>query len=257
MNEIRHIDRGTDRASAGSTERIVDTGPMPGTWDWVVHLERLAQTGLLAAAVIRRAVDGLTAVSATCQLGLARQDPTMAAQALIRARELADRVASELSVFHTFARWSPRDVVAVDVTALLDDAIRMVGPASRAARVDLRVDAPDRLAVRGDRPLLLQILVGVLLDTVSQARRPADRIDVVVASWGESVECAVWGPSSCAGGAEAVDGRGGVDLARRIAIEVGGSLESSVETDRTVHRLRLPRVRTHLDGLEPANKEAS
>jgi C4-dicarboxylate-specific signal transduction histidine kinase len=251
-------------AAGARTVELVrdDEDPAPVSWEWVLHLERLSQAGFVTAGVAHGAVDALTAITGTCQLALMTNDLQKAHEALARVNQMAMRAADDMSVFLTFARWSPHGSAPVRFAFVLDDALRFVRAAVQATRAQVDVYAEEELWVDCDRTLLLQALVDVLvfcMRTVGRlgaricvtARRDGEAVSIVVADDGEGLAAQI-AASAFAPIVEPHETRAlgldrplpGLFLARRILEEQRGSLTFGAgERHGTEFRIQVPAAR--------------
>jgi len=139
---------------------------LDGVWSWVFHLERLAQAGVMAGGLAHDARNLLAGISGTCELALLRGDAVDARETLTRINALALQAAEAMSVFLTFARRGdvvPRPCRVGDVVA---DALKVLEPTIRKGQATVTTELEPDLCVHGERTLLLQALVNLVLNAV-------------------------------------------------------------------------------------------
>lgn len=139
----------------------------------VRHHERLRTLGQLGAAVAHT-LRNLAAGAAMAVEFHRRECPdTSGAESLAVASRQLRLIESYVQRFLAMGRSRPSPHEPVELRALVADAIDLVGPAARHANVALTLSAPEREAVvEGDRDLLRQVLVNLLLNAIEAAGKP-------------------------------------------------------------------------------------
>jgi signal transduction histidine kinase len=136
-------------------------------WRWIYHLERLAQTGLMAGGMVHDVTNLLTAIMGRSDLALNHADPLAQRAALTQNLDLARHAAETLRVFLAFARRQDVRRERVRVSVVVSDALRFLQHATRTGRVTVESRfAPDDEALC-NRTLLLQAVVNLLLNSTS------------------------------------------------------------------------------------------
>lgn len=231
-----------------------------GVWSWVFHLERLAQAGVMAGGLAHDARNLLAGISGTCELALLRGDTGDPRETLTRINSLALQAAEAMSVFLTFARRSdvvPRPCRVADVVA---DALKVLEPTIRkTGQVDVSVEVEGELRVHGERTLLLQALVNLVLNAlralgnapghvVIRARRDGELGVIEVVDDGPGIPADVlprlFRPFSCGSSDGASTGLG-LFVTRRILEQQGGTIDvESVVGAGATFRIQLRAVET-------------
>jgi two-component system, NtrC family, C4-dicarboxylate transport sensor histidine kinase DctB len=270
-----HPDHSTAAETAALQERIdALEGERERLWSWIFHLERLGQAGLMAGGLAHDARNFLTGIAATCQTALIKDDPDGMRTTLAQADVLARRAAEMMSVFLAFASRSSKSSTSCRIEAVLDDVQRFGAATLGRSQVKFeRRVAPD-VAVVGERTLLLQALLNLVLNSVKAigdqpghilvaARREGDRVVLEVTDDGpgipETIRVSLFAPfvTSGPGAADtpgaAVGGTGlGLFLTKKIIEQLGGTIE--VETRArvgTTFRLRLAAAPAAVSAARP------
>jgi two-component system C4-dicarboxylate transport sensor histidine kinase DctB len=257
----------TDAAETAALQERIDAleAERERLWSWIFHLERLGQAGLMAGGLAHDARNFLTGIAATCQTASLSDDPEKHRATLAQADVLARRAAEMMSVFLAFASRSSRGPASCRLDAVLDDVQRFGAATLGRSRVRLeRRVAPD-LHVVGERTLLLQALLNLVVNAVKaigdapgrvvvESRREGDRVVLDVSDDGpgipEAVRASLFAPfvTGCPGGQDApgaaVGGTGlGLFLTKKIVEQLGGTIEVDTRPRvGTTFRLRLVAV---------------
>ena len=238
-------------------------------WSWVFHLERLAQSGLMAGGLAHDTRNLLAAVSGHCQLALRDGLPADVQDNLTRAIDLSNKAAKAVAVFLTFARGHARTAEVCALGDVVADAMRFLDPVLRVSPVRVTLAFETGLRARCEPTLLLQALVNLVLNAVRaigerpghiEIRGRADArgdVTIDVADDGPGVPAAVrarlfqpfaTAASGAPGRASAPAGTGlGLFVTRRVLEEQGGSiaLVQDVPSGATFRiQLRGPGTRT-------------
>jgi signal transduction histidine kinase len=147
-------------------------------WSWVFHLERLAQSGLMAGGLAHDTRNLLAAVSGHCQLALRDDVPAEVRENLQRAIDLANKAAKAVAVFLTFARGHARTGEMCALGDVVNDALRFLDPVLRTSAVRIEVAFEPDLRARCEPTLLLQALVNLVLNAVRAIGDRPGRIEV-------------------------------------------------------------------------------
>jgi signal transduction histidine kinase len=148
-------------------------------WSWVFHLERLAQSGLMAGGLAHDTRNLLAAVSGHCQLALRDDAADDVKQNLRTAIDLANKAAKAVAVFLTFARGHARQAEVCVLADVVGDALRFLDPVLRVSAVRVGLSFEPGLRARCEPTLLLQALVNLVLNAVRAIGDRPGRIDVV------------------------------------------------------------------------------
>jgi signal transduction histidine kinase len=153
-------------------------------WGWVFHLERLAQSGLMAGGLAHDTRNLLAAVSGHCQLALRDEMPTEVQDNLKKAIDLANKAAKAVAVFLTFARGHARAAEVCTLGDVVSDALRFLDPVLRTSPVRVELAFAPGLRARCEPTLLLQALVNLVLNAVRAIGDRPGRIEVRGAAGG-------------------------------------------------------------------------
>jgi len=224
------------------------------TQDALLRSEKLASVGRLAAGLAHELGNPLTAVRGYVEL-LALGGVDGADEIVGRCQREVERMHGILRSLLDFARQEAPEVVEVDVTVLLEEAVRTVrhqGP-FRAIQVDLAVTGAPRLLGEPDK--LHQVLVNLLLNAADAhashirlgAREAGGEAHITCADDGEGIPAANVGRlfepffTTRAPGA----GTGlGLAVSLRILEQHGGRIDvSSMPGAGSVFTLRIPVTR--------------
>lgn len=148
-------------------------------WSWVFHLERLAQSGLMAGGLAHDTRNLLAAVSGHCQLALRDEAEPDVKENLAKAIDLAHKAAKAVAVFLTFARGHTRAAEVCTLADVVGDALRFLEPVLRGSSVRIALSFEPGLRARCEPTLLLQALVNLVLNAVRALGDRPGRIDVL------------------------------------------------------------------------------
>lgn len=130
--------------------------------------DRLASIGVLAAGVAHEINNPLTSVIAEIEMGVQTiHTPDGAVEHLETALDAAHRVRTIVSDLRNLSRDSAEDAASsVDLARVIDTAVRLAGPHSRAARVTVSpwVDRPPQ--VTGNEGRLVQVFLNLIVNAV-------------------------------------------------------------------------------------------
>lgn len=215
-------------------------------WQWVRHLERLAEGGLQARGLAHDLGNTLTSLLAGSELALQHPDPaehTRALRANLRhARDAARRL-------HAFVRYTmlatPGERTGTRLTAIVEEALTFLSHPVRKAQVTVERDYASEAAVAGSSVELLQV-VGTALGAVLAGACPVgDVLTIRVEDREDEVLLAIertakGDTASCLD--EWWAGGSGLErsVARRVVASLGGRLE--VRHGARTARLLLPTV---------------
>ncbi len=137
----------------------------------LLRSEKLASVGRLAAGLAHELGNPLTAIRAYMELLVDGVDPALGAELVGRSRVEVERMHGILRSLLDFARMESRDLEAVRLDHLAEDAFRTVRhqPAFRDATLELHVEGEP--VVAGDESKLRQALVNLLLNAGSAGAR--------------------------------------------------------------------------------------
>lgn len=237
--------------------------PCAYLWDRMMHKERLAQAGVMAAGILHDTRTLMAVVEGYCSLALREMPAGPAARMLQRARESA---ASASETFHALASFSEPSAPRArrcDVSKVLRDAQRFLATAIREGGADLSVSCPAGLHAWFHDQVLLQATTNLVLNAVEAcgAKRTASRgrvrlvaratdtcVEIRITDDGPGIPARIraqlFQPFASARRAERGTGLG-LFITRELVERLGGRVacEATGPTG-TTFRLRLPRLPT-------------
>lgn len=190
--QLRALNAALTRDQAQLEHRIAErTRDLESSQAQVLHGEKMAAFGLLAAGIAHEVGNPLTSISNIVQM-LERRDLEPYAQSKLQlvTAELA-RIRTTLRELVTFSRPASAERARVSVAEVVDDALRLAkfytGGASRkiVARVD--ADTPDLLGVRDQ---YLQVVFNLLLNAIDATSKHG-RVEVAASRDGASARLVV------------------------------------------------------------------
>jgi signal transduction histidine kinase len=140
--------------------------------------ERLASLGHMAAGVAHEIGNPLTAISSITQLLQRRLKDEEQLEMLGHVRDNIHRITRIVRDLVDFSRPKPVEVKAVDVNALMEQAVGLMRHDARCRNVDMRlVLAPDLPTIQAVPDKLHQVIVNLVLNAVdATAAMPAPAI---------------------------------------------------------------------------------
>jgi two-component system, NtrC family, sensor kinase len=239
----------------------------------VLHQEKMAALGLLAAGIAHEVGNPLTSISALVQLLQKRDCDDYTREKLALVNGQLRRIQSTLRELVNFGRPASTERARVDLRDILQEALNIAkyyrGPGGRHGRPGkgraVEVRLPDDLPpLWGVRDQLVQAFLNLILNAVDATAR-GDRIEVRAERAGEAVEVTVHddGPGISPENAPRLfqpyfttkkHGTGlGLFVTRKLLAGHGGTVEcASAAGQGTTFRVRLPAA---AGGGEPAESE--
>lgn len=230
-------------------------------WHRVLHLERLAQAGMMAGGLVHDTGNMLAAISGNSQLALATLPAETSNVHLTQSVELCRRAHAGLKAYLLFAKGHLRGASTCAVGDVLVDAGRFLSPTLKRGKVTLSVHAEGALSAACEPTLLLQAIVNLLLNAVKaigdadgrielSGRLHQDFVEIDVKDDGpgvpEHVRARLFQPFATAPGSREGGSGGGTGLGlyvtRRILEEQGGSISLVDAGPGACFRMRVPRV---------------
>ncbi|WP_447725277.1 sensor histidine kinase [Sphingomonas koreensis] len=206
----------------------------------LAQANRLGSLGQITAGVaheINQPVAAIRSFAENAQGFLARGDEARADGNLSRIVELTQRIGTITAELRSFARRRTPETGPVDVDAVIESTLLLIGDRVRAQGVVLERTGPAGLHVTADRVRLEQILINLIqnaLDALAgrdgaviriATARTADRIEIDVADNGPGVPAEIAGELFMPFVTGRTEGLGlGLPIARNIARDFGGEL---------------------------------
>lgn len=158
VREIRSLGRALEDSHAALQEREV-------LQDQLRQAQKLETVGTLAGGIAHDVNNQLMAVLGQLDLGLeCLADPHPARSHLQRAGDAARRCAETARALLAFSRSSPATRIPVDLNAVVDEALLLMGKVV-GTRIAFQVDCAELLPpVLGDRVQLEQVLVNLVMN---------------------------------------------------------------------------------------------
>lgn len=215
-------------------------------WQWVRHLERLAEAGLQARGLAHDLGNTLTSLLAGSELALQYSDPAEHARALRANLRHARDAARRLHAFVRYTMLSTAEERAgTPLTAVVEEALTFLTHPVRKAQVTVERDYVSELAVAGSSVELLQVVGTALVAVLAGASPAGDVLTIRVEELEDEVLLSIERTSrddseSCLD--EWWAGGSGLErsVARRVVASLGGRLE--VRHGARTARLLLPAV---------------
>ncbi|MCE9635922.1 MAG: HAMP domain-containing histidine kinase [Planctomycetes bacterium] len=151
----------------------------------VLHLERVAQVGLMTSGLAHDLVNQLTGVLGTAELALMRAHPSALREGLDGVLVHAGRMHDTVDAFLSFVRRREHRVRYVSAAEVVDAVQRLVQPVARSEGVVLLSTAATTRQIRADRQLLEQAVVNLVLNAVRAASRGAGRVSLTAVDGAE------------------------------------------------------------------------
>jgi len=248
-------------------ERIADrTRELQEAQAQVLHQEKMAAFGLLAAGIAHEVGNPLTAVSSIVQL-LERKDLDPAVrEKLALAGGQVRRIREILRELNNFSRPSSPQRTRLDPAAVIDEALAIAryagGAKSRTVTTDVPGDLPAIVGVRGQ---LVQVVLNLVLNAIEATAKGGT---VAISAWEDAgtvmVEVADDGPGIDAAHRARLfqpyfttkrHGTGlGLFVTRKLLADHGGAIEVFDRTGGgTAFRARLPAARPSPISPEPVH----
>ena len=148
----------------------------------LVHSERLASIGRLAAGVAHEVGNPVTGIACLAQNLRAEDRSHLVSETVEQILEQTRRISNIVQSLMTFSRSDTPQTPDENVNLhdMVAEAIRLVSLSRRGREVECVNGCPADLALRGDRQRFLQVLVN-LLTNACDASHPGDQVEVVAA----------------------------------------------------------------------------
>jgi len=242
---------------AESSERALADQRYRAAREELAQANRLGSLGQITAGVaheINQPVAAIRSFAENAQGFLARGDGDRADENLGRIVDLTQRIGTITAELRNFARRRTPETGAVDVDAVIESTLLLIGDRVRAQGVTLERTGPAGLLVTADRVRLEQILINLIqnaLDALAGQEAPVIRIATACEDARIAIEVADNGPGVAPELADQlfmpfVTGRAeglglGLPIARNIAREFGGELSlTGSSLGGAAFRLELP-----------------
>lgn len=142
----------------------------------VLHLQRVAQAGLMTSGLAHDLANQLTTVMGGAEVALADEDPESLRDGLRDVLDAAARMHETTDAFLAFVRRREHRVRPFAVAEALENVRRLVEPVARGEGVACLATCTSRAEVRADRQLIEQALVNLLLNAIRAAATGGGRV---------------------------------------------------------------------------------
>ncbi|SFC95174.1 Two-component sensor kinase CbrA [Thiohalospira halophila DSM 15071] len=177
-----------DRDAAGTVVLVEDLTDLQRLEAELAHSERLASVGRLAAGVAHEIGNPVTNIDGLAQ-ALDPADPQAVTTGLGQIRTQTRRISDILQALMRFSHGGDADTRAsepVAVAPLVEEAIRLVAVSGSGKRAAFERHIATDLAVLGDEPRLLQVLVN-LLGNAADASPAGGTVEISAEAEGDAI----------------------------------------------------------------------
>jgi signal transduction histidine kinase len=154
----------------------------------LVHSERLASVGRLAAGVAHEIGNPVTGIASLAQNLRDESDPAEVRLSVQQILEQTQRITSIVQSLMTYSHSGDesRDREAFDLCSIVEEAVQLVRLSHRGKQMDYALSCPDSLMVVGERQRLLQVVVN-LLTNAHDASEPGAQVQINVTPGNDGV----------------------------------------------------------------------
>ncbi len=233
----------------------------------VLHQEKMAGFGLLAAGIAHEVGNPLTSISALVQMLQRRDQDAYTREKLALVSGQLQRIQTTLRELVNFSRPASTVRTRVLPAEALNEALNIAKYYKRARPIETRIE-PGLPAVLGVRDQLVQVFLNLILNALD-ATTAGGRVFVRAASAGSWIDLQVQDTGIGMGPAEAerlfqpyfttkADGTGlGLFVTRKLITDHGGTIDFETQPAvGTTFHIRLPGVPEALTGRLPSQPEA-
>ena len=190
---------GHAKASTGVVMLLEDLTELEMLETELVHSERLASVGRLAAGVAHEIGNPVTGIASLAQNLRDEMDSDEVNEGVQQILEQTERINSIVQSLMTFSHGDPqsRERESFDLCDVLDEAVRLVGLSHRGKQMRYSQSCPGSVTMVGERQRLLQVLVNLLTNAydasepgaqvrMNVSKRDSD-VNIVVSDQGEGI----------------------------------------------------------------------
>ncbi len=181
----------TQALSAEIAERQRTERELRGTQDELIHAGKMAALGQMSAAIAHELNQPLAAIQtfiASSRIFLERVDLKTVAANLVMVEDLGNRMAQIIRHLRIFARKSPAERVAVDLSACVERALLLLDAPLRLGQVVVERRLLPGCLVRGDQLRLEQVFVNLIRNALdSLAGAATKRLELEMVRDGDTV----------------------------------------------------------------------
>ena len=179
-------------ATPGIAMLIEDLTDLENLEAELVHSERLASVGRLAAGVAHEIGNPVTGIACLAQNLREESDPRQINDSIEQILDQTKRITNIVQSLMTFSHggFDIQELAPFNLQVMIEEAVRLVSLSERGKQMRWHQHCAAGLMLMGDRPRLMQVLVN-LLKNACDASDSGTRIEVDVSTTDESVTIAV------------------------------------------------------------------
>lgn len=172
-DHLHQLNQELSRQQSQLEERIADrTRELSETQAQVIHQEKQAAFGLLAAGIAHEVGNPLTAISGLIQMLQRRTQDTYTDEKLSLVRGEMDRIQTILRELTNFSRPAATDRIWVDISQVVQSALHIVKYYKRTRGKTIKTDIPANLPrIRGVPDQLTQAILNLVINAIDATEK--------------------------------------------------------------------------------------